>query len=93
MEALNFVSIEIVCWLIGALVAMISAHVIWKHRSEFFAAVGMPLAMGFGAGFITYAIGGLNCVCWYIFGSLISTILICEFAMLQRWAKKQSENN
>lgn len=84
---------EILYWGIGALVAMISARIIWEHKTEFCVAVGMPPAIVSGGGLIVYAMGRMNAVSNYAIGLLVSTIIIFGFAMLQHWAKKQSKND
>lgn len=94
MEVTNQMSIEMLgYWAIGALVAMVSARVIWMHKTELFVAVGMPPALVSGVGLIVYVIGGMNAISSYAIGLLVSAIIIFGFAMLQRWAKKQSEGN
>ena len=40
---------DIVCWSIGALVAIVSARVMWGQKTELFVAVGMPPALVSGA--------------------------------------------
>lgn len=80
-------------WAIGALVALVSARVIYRHMSECFVAVGMPVVIMYGVGLVVCAMGALDAVSSYTIGLLVSAIIIFGFAMLQRWAKKQSEGN